>query len=66
MKRTIGFFFVLFVLLLNGQKLLAQGNLLVAPIRVVFEDGKQIPSVSLEAEGTESVENNSPENLDEN
>jgi len=55
MKRTIGFFFVLFVLLLSGQKLLAQGNLLVAPIRVVFEDGKQREDLNLSNIGQDTA-----------
>ncbi len=47
MKHTIGYFFVLLVLLLSGQRLFAQGNLLVAPIRVVFEDSKQREDLNL-------------------
>ena len=55
MKRTIGYFFVLFVLLLSGQTLLAQGNLLVAPIRVVFEDGKQREDLNLSNIGQDTA-----------
>lgn len=55
MKRTIGYFFVLFVLLLSGQRIQAQGNLLVAPIRVVFEDGKQREDLNLSNIGQDTA-----------
>lgn len=55
MKRTFGYLIVLSMFVLSGQSLLAQGNLLVAPIRVVFEDGKQREDLNLSNIGQDTA-----------
>jgi len=50
-SRTIGVFF----LMICSQGLFAQGDLLVAPIRVVFDDSKQREDLSLSNIGTDTA-----------
>jgi len=56
MKRKIGYLSVFFLLLLSGvQQVFSQGNLLVAPIRVVFEEGKQREDLNLSNIGQDTA-----------
>jgi len=55
MKRRIWFIAVLLLLIQGAQQLIAQGNLLVAPIRVVFENGKQREDLNLSNIGQDTA-----------
>jgi hypothetical protein len=55
MTKKIGALFVLMLLLQGLQQAFSQGNLLVAPIRVVFENGKQREDLNLSNIGQDTA-----------
>jgi len=55
MTRKFGHLVVLLLLLQGIQQICSQGNLLVAPIRVVFEDGKQREDLNLSNIGQDTA-----------
>lgn len=55
MKRTICQVVALFILFFCSQGVFAQGNLLVAPIRVVFDDSKQREDLNLSNIGRDTA-----------
>lgn len=55
MKRTICQVVSIFILFLCSQVVFAQGNLLVAPIRVVFDDSKQRENLNLSNIGQDTA-----------
>ena len=55
MKRTMCDIVVVFFLLICSQGMFAQGNLLVAPIRVVFDDSKQREDLNLSNIGRDTA-----------
>ncbi|MDP4278436.1 MAG: hypothetical protein Q8914_12495, partial [Bacteroidota bacterium] len=55
MRGKIWHIAVLLLLIQGGQQIFAQGNLLVAPIRVVFENGKQREDLNLSNIGQDTA-----------
>lgn len=55
MKRKFGHIVALLLLIQGFQHICSQGNLLVAPIRVVFEDGKQREDLNLSNIGQDTA-----------
>lgn len=55
MKQSFSHIFSLFFLFICSQALLAQGNLLVAPIRVIFDDNKQREDLNLSNIGQDTA-----------
>jgi hypothetical protein len=55
MKDKVRYFLALFLLIQGFQYMFSQGNLLVAPIRVVFQDGKQREDLNLSNIGQDTA-----------
>ena len=55
MTNKVGQIFAFFLLLQVTQQVYSQGNLLVAPVRVVFEDGKQREDLNLSNIGQDTA-----------